>query len=371
MPYATAAGPVVGATWRTIRVLSDADGAPLRRAGALVVEDASNADLVQTGRPRVYYALPGVPAVALDADRRPVLSLVLMLSRSPGVDEDSVHHLIQQSVLDCDLSLELSRGALDALARSRELAAGSAAADVRPLFVRDARFTLRPAPTASSGVSSTAIATARSTGGAAARASLQATLNREQTLGLLAALDGAPSNLALTTEVTYRVSGMARRRLSGDWAAVHDYISPRLPASDSIARGELRALFDEMLTARILSTSVSPAGGHAQQADEGSVPRAASGMPPPAKRGESRTGGSIASARASVRTAPAGSASNTGNDSASLFDAFIRQSIVILKRLTPDLASTDPGNCTRCAQGRVWASGSSTRKSIRATHSRP
>jgi hypothetical protein len=268
MPLTTAVGPAAGASWRPVAVSPEE-----REARMLVLPDAAH--------PRVYYAIPAAPPVARDAAGRPVFSLTLVLTRSPTVHEQSVHPLIQQGILTFDITLAPPDGVLDALADAPELVGGAdGPAEVRPLFAREAAFALGSLATAPSGA------------GIAARATLQATLDRVQALGVLAALDGGASGLTLTSTVRYRAAGTVRRRLSAEWSAVYDFMLPRLASGDRITRDELRRWYEEMARAGL------------------------------------------------VRVTPAASP----DEAAPLFDAFVRQSIAILRRLTPDLPSTDAGN---------------------------
>lgn len=338
----TAAGPGVGASWRTIQLPPRADSSdPLTRRAerVLVLPDAANDELVRNGQPAVYYALPEVPLVARDSKASPVFSLTLVLSRSPAVHEQSAHHLIQQGIVNFDVTLGLTDGVIDALASSSDLTGDSGAVDVRPLFVRESRFALESFPDAH------ALAGAQSAGGTAVRTALPATLNREQTLGLLAALDGGQSGLKLTSEVTYRVSGGARRRLSGDWAAVYDFVRPKLSSPEEITREDLYVLYGQMVRAGVLVTSVSPTSGNRTNDDRGrSGPGGLPGAPPGKRNQTQPSAHTLATDLSSVRTVRASRTSDSVGDRGRLFDAFIRQAIVILRRLTPDLVSTDPGN---------------------------
>lgn len=333
-----AAGPEVGAGWRPIEVASALSDKGLRHV--LVVPDAANADLASAGQRCVYYALPELPYVARDPAGNPVFSLTLVLARLPAVHEDNVRHLIRQGVVSFDVSLEVPTAVLGWLANASALAREPGGVAVRPLFVREGRVTLRagapggPSPT-------TPIAIARSTGGTSVRATLEASLDRDQALALLAALDGGASDLVLTTDLTYRVSATARRRLSGDWQAVYDFIRSHHAPVDPLTRDALRVLFDRMVHGGVLAATVSSTG--IAQAGAADSPPTGPGSPPP-KRGGSRAWTGRPGTRASVCTVLTGRASAHDDEAGALFNAFVRLTTVILRRLTPDLASHDPQN---------------------------
>ena len=280
----TGLGP--GASWLAIQVPHYIDDVAVKhcRSAARVARAATNGHGAGSS---VYYALPDIPLLARDSAGRPIFSVILMLSRAPAIYEESIYDLIQQSIVSFDLSLQLSGNGLNALSTSAELRGDNGQVEVRPLFAREARFKLL----ANEGNANHVIATAVSNGGTSIRASLEATLNREQTLGLLAALDGGVSNLTLSAAVTYRVSGVTTCRVAGEWLAIYDFIAQRINPAESLTRQHVRSLFDQMVQVGVLVTSGAVQAG-----------------------------------------------------STSLFDAFIRQSIVILNRLTKDLVSTDPGN---------------------------
>lgn len=279
-----AMGPGAGARWQTVQAPYIANPSQSQQPRAvLLAADVGNERVDGTGQARVYHALPEHPFVSRDSGRRPVFSLTLILSRMPAVHEDSVHHLIQQGIVSFDLRLQLPAAVLAAVSSAPELVHNGGAVDVRQLFVRQARFKLHD--------KDALITTASSTAGTVAGASLQATLDREQALELLAALDGGATSLRLTSEVTYRVSGTTRRRLSGDWLDIYDFVAQRINAAEPVTRNQVHGLFDQMVGSGVLVTNTNGAG--------------------PSTR---------------------------------LFDAFMRQSIIILERRTPHLLSVDPQN---------------------------
>lgn len=231
----------IGVNWRVVQTPPH---------GAAFVAPAETNGFDEHAEPATYYAVPEIPSIARDAAGRPIFSCTLLLSRAPEANEESVHDLIQQSLVNFDLSLQLPDNILAALSSSAELAHDDREIEVRPLFVRKATFKLLSLQGEGDSAANV-LATASSSGGTVIRTSLQATLNREQTTGLIGAIDGGASNLILQAEITYRVSGTTRRRLYGDWLAIYDFISQRV-ASVELTREDLRILFDEMIGARVL-----------------------------------------------------------------------------------------------------------------------
>jgi hypothetical protein len=282
MVLAGPAGPPLGARWQNVSVAS-------------VVADAGNVDPAAVTH--VYYALPLAPSVAQDASGTPVFALTLVLSRTPDVGESSVHPLIEQGVLSLDLELNLRARRIEEIA-ARLTDNTKFRKEVQRLFARDARFELWSG-TANSDAHSR-LAGARTSGGTTPRASLGCTLNRDQTLAVLAALDGGASRLTLRTSVSYRASGAARRHLSAEWASVHDFITAHTKG-ESLTGDDLRRLFSNMYRQGVVRCSVM----------------------------------SSATERAPVLTA---------DDLDRLFAAFARQATVILRRLAPQLSAVDGAN---------------------------
>jgi hypothetical protein len=163
----------------------------------------------------------------------------------------------------------------------------------RPLFAREAGFTLgRARP-------GTADVLASSSGaGENAIAALSAALTRTDALGVLAALDGEQSELAVGVRVTYRTAPAARIvRLTGSWSEVFDATARAADVDDTIGYGELQERFQAMLAEGVIRA----------------------GDP--------------------TRLDPA-----TVEDSVPLFVAFLGSAALILDRLTPELLRDDPAN---------------------------
>src|SRR5262249_34160790 len=122
------------------------------------------------------------PALARDATGQPVFSLTLVLSRQPRADETTIHALITQSVMALDVTLTPSRAVVEHLPQAiRD--------GCQPLFAREAVFVLEVARDGAP-----AVLAQNKANGTQVRAALSTPLNRDDTLAVLAALDGAPTS---------------------------------------------------------------------------------------------------------------------------------------------------------------------------------
>ncbi len=185
--------------------------------------------------------LPDRPRLAHGPTGTPVLSLVLALARPAAPDEESVRPLIVSGVLTLDVTLALPESA-------------SINRDDHPLFARSVTFKLVRT------TDETVLASASSQG-AAARAALQAMLDRGQALEALSALDGTATSLAVRAEIVYQgTASDVQLRLQGPWGGVHDALSTRVSTDGTLGQAELRSAFDELLTNGVLAASTETDG---------------------------------------------------------------------------------------------------------------
>lgn len=213
------------------RRTSRSGGAPVT---LLLLPDATREEL--------RYYLPEVPLLARDEDGRPVLTLTLLLQRAPSPEEASIHGLIQQGLLSFDVTLA---------APPESLPRGDGT--YRPLFAREVELTLEAASGPLPGARALS-------SGVEARAALSMSLGRDETLAVLAALEGGASGLTVRARVTYRAVGPARTaRLEGTWAGVHDFLASRAGPEGRLDLATLRQHFGGMLREGVLS--VVSAGG--------------------------------------------------------------------------------------------------------------
>lgn len=209
------------------------------RVGLLIIPDAAS--------PGLSYYLPEIPSLVRDADGRPSFSLTLLLGRAPEPGEEAIEELVRQGLASFDVTLAVPAGVEEELSRQRETL-------YRPLFARDAVFTLERAGAPLPGARVTA-------SGTDARAALSLSLEREDALAVLAALDSAPSGLTLRARVRFRAAFAERTvRLEGTWAAVHDFLAARVSAEGLRSLAELRQDFEDMLREKVLIVSGSDGG---------------------------------------------------------------------------------------------------------------
>jgi hypothetical protein len=223
----SASGPSGTAEWE--RRTTGAASSPL---SVLLLPDAADAS--------VWYALLGRPLVWRRSQADPTFTLTLILKRRPRPDEVNLAPLINGGVLAMDVSLAPPAAALADLSRTL-------GADVRRLFARDTLMTLRPA-----GQPTLVFATARATG-PGMRTALSVTLERDDALDVLRALDGTPSRLRLQSEVTFRVAAGEPLRVAGTLADVHAFLRERCDETGVISLADLRAAFSGLIDARVLA----------------------------------------------------------------------------------------------------------------------
>jgi len=196
----------------------------------------------------VRYALLAAPAVARNGQGAPVFSLTLLLQREPLPHESAIGPLIVSGTLSMEISCSVPPASLPALS-------ASVGAEVRPVFARSASIALdtqigAPRALAQGQASGTQV-----------RAALSASLNREEALDVLGAIDGAPSRLVLRATVSFRTgASWSRLRVAGSWAAVYDFIAVRTDLSGEIDAAALRLAFDAMVREGIVRVDASPPG---------------------------------------------------------------------------------------------------------------
>lgn len=240
MPDQSFTGPSPSARWKLKRLRAE----HARPPGVFVLADASSEG---GGAPSLFHYLPRAPLLARGAGGAPVFSLTLVLGRQPGATEESVYPLIQQGLLNFDVSLDMPAAAVAEL----DADAGRV---YRPIFHSEVSFELvrgngdEPPPRDEP--------LARAAGsGSSARAAVGVTLGREDTLDVLAALDGTRSRLALRTTVVYRTAATEHVvAVHGPATAVHDFLRERFGGRASIGRNELRRHFTDMT--RLLGRSL-------------------------------------------------------------------------------------------------------------------
>ncbi len=279
------AGPSSAAEW-VRRTTGVGEARPL---SVLLLPDAANVPMDADRRSQVYYGVLERPLLVRDAAGNPVLSLTLVLDRMPTAADETVAPLIREGILNFDVTLAVPAGAVEELQRTEGFT-------LRPLFVQEAAYTV----VAERGGQERPIAEAKASG-AAARAALQAHLDREEALDVLAALDGVESRIRLRGSAMFRTAGLARTiRLRGSWADIHDFLSTRLDAVGETSFAGLRSAFEEMVRSGLVSVlEESPYGRETP-------------MP--------------------------------GPDAATLFDLFMRLSFVVLQRRTIGLPPDSPDN---------------------------
>ncbi|MFE5333376.1 hypothetical protein ACFRCG_44020 [Embleya sp. NPDC056575] len=202
----TVSGPAATAEWQ-------------RRPPDPGVSGPAVSTLPDSADPRLLYYVPERPTLARDASGAPVLALTLMLNGLPTADESTVVPRIERGLLSCEFALTADPPTVEGPAPI-------------PLFARPARIAL----VVGADTRLWREATAAETTGPNARVALTTTLDRDETLALLAALDDADAPdpptaaLSLTTHITYRaVSPERRLRLRGNWARVWDAMTARHP----------------------------------------------------------------------------------------------------------------------------------------------
>ena len=231
------AGRSARARWKFKR-LGDGSGRP---PGVFVLPDTTHAD----ESPRLFHYLPRTPLLVHGERGVPVFSLTLVLQRQPHALEESIHHLIQQGLLNFDVSLVLPAEAMEGLQRDT-------AREYRPLFGNEVTFELfaRGADTP---------LVRASASGTTARAAIGVTLPREATLELLEALDGRTSGIRLRTSVQYNDAAAPHEIVvEGPADAIHDHIRARMGRRTRVSREELKRIFVLVARAPRSPLRVSP-----------------------------------------------------------------------------------------------------------------
>lgn len=236
------AGPSASARWKLKRLRAE----HARPSGVFVLADASTA----ADAPSLFHYLPRAPLLVRGSDGLPVFSLTLVLRRQPGASEESVYPLIQQGLLNFDVSLDLPAAA------QAELEA-DAGRTYKPLFPSEVTFELGKG---AEGEASHDEPLARAVGsGTSGRAAIGATLGRTETLDVLAAIDRAHSRLALRATIAYNTAGTDHVvAVHGSAAAVHDFLRERLGDRATMGRNELRRHFTDMTRLLKRSLRVQP-----------------------------------------------------------------------------------------------------------------
>jgi hypothetical protein len=191
------------------------------------------------------YAVAAHHRVVVDEEGDPVFSLALVLDGVPDPAEHDITPRVCQGTLAFRLALDAPVEAL-------------AAMGLRPLYVREGTTGLFAGPAAEL---ATGPVSGTSTG-----TSLNVTLDRDQTLAVLAALAGEGESLCVSSTLWYRaVEPPTKVHLTGSWAEVHDVlVEQRGPAdlerlfADALAAGAVVADPPER-PAGALSTFVSMA----------------------------------------------------------------------------------------------------------------
>jgi hypothetical protein len=182
----------------------------------------------------LYHCLPARPLVAVEPTEEPAFSLTVVLDRQPSPSESSIHPFVEQALLGLGLTLRIPDRVLAGLSVQH-----------RPLFARRVAFSLEDGE-------GSALASADSSG-ANASAALSATLRREEALGVLSAVVGEPSGLAVRARVSFRTAGAPTViRLTGSWAAVYDVLGTRIDRGGAISRGDVEAAFGEMVDSGVV-----------------------------------------------------------------------------------------------------------------------
>lgn len=232
------AGPSGTASWEKLTV----DVGSARRAAVLVLADAASEERTAAGQPACAYVVSAAPRVVRGRNQEPVFTLTLLLRQAPEPGAVTVYPLIERGILGVDLRLGLPPKAFEEMRASGKT-------DYRRLFIREGTVTLiREVVGAESVLASCPVS------GAEARGSLSATLNRAETLAVLAALDGTPSNMHLRAQGSFRAAGARQRiRLYGSWAAIYDVLYQHRDPNGELSLSQLQHLVLELLETGALS----------------------------------------------------------------------------------------------------------------------
>lgn len=243
-------GPSSTADWEEHSVCMEAT----RPLTVYAIPDAASDTQTASNQPVTLYYLPRVPLLVQKDSGDPIFALTLLLSRQPHPDEINIQALIQQGHLSMDVTLALPSELLEELERAKDIA-------YRPLFASETIFELVGIQD-SDETSEEKVISLVSTSGPNARVTLNANLNREECLDVLAALDSTASRIKLRTKVVFRTAAEEQTAcLAGSWAAVYDFVGARAAPGAAIALSTLFQYFNEMLTQDIVSAKVVASSG--------------------------------------------------------------------------------------------------------------
>ena len=216
------------------------------------------------------------PQLAYQSNGQPHFSLALILARMPLAHETNLSPLIRRSVLTFSVDVGLSKTLFDLL-KAELLAADDSAAGTAPTLFPDARtepkrvrrlFTRRVAYSLQWETDSTTLSNVEASG-TEGRAGLTLHLNQEQTLDVLSALHGTPSNFKLCVKVEYRQSTEpVDLYLRGSWAEIYDYLLPHAQSDGRISSAQLHQLIPEMVQATVIRAMINNAAIDNPPADE-------------------------------------------------------------------------------------------------------
>ncbi len=174
-------------------------------------------------------AVPARPLLAQDAMGRPKLSLTLVLSKRPSVDEPSIAPLVTQGMIAFTATLALP----DATNQLEE----EAHKPVQALFARSADFSLRYKG---------AELQHSEAFGPGATAALSVMLERDAALSVLQAIRDTSTELSLECKVNYAVEERPRRlRLRGDYTSIYKHLMQR--CQQPLDRAALEEAIEQIL----------------------------------------------------------------------------------------------------------------------------
>jgi len=164
-----------------------------------------------------------------------MISITLVLNRAPGPTDESVHSLIERALFNLQVTLTVPEDLRAAPVHDSDRVC-------RPLFIRqgEVRLVTGDGQTLSQGSLIT---------GESPEGSLSGTVERDQALGLLAALEGQTSGLQLEWEIGYRSVGPPRTvRMTGSWRDVYDFLAQEADEDQTLALETLRRAFAIMVS---------------------------------------------------------------------------------------------------------------------------
>jgi hypothetical protein len=191
-------GPAGNAEWEN----EIAGGEETYPQAVLLLPDAGNPSMQYTDVQPVFYTLPSAPSVMRNPAGKYIFSLVVVLSRMPAPDDETIYPLVERGQLSFTLGLGIPSERMLQLAYSFQDSDEQtvyANASFRPLFAR----AIRAAVEDLSGQQPEMLAS--TTGmGADAQLAFSASLDRTQTLQVLDALNGVVTELHMVVEIDYR-----------------------------------------------------------------------------------------------------------------------------------------------------------------------